>query len=72
MASGTPHTILDMAEILASAMQGPRPKVTGAWRLGDVRHIVASANRAQRALGFTAEVSFEQGIVEFVKARLRD
>jgi dTDP-L-rhamnose 4-epimerase len=72
VASGTPHTILEMADILASAMHGPRPEVTGAWRLGDVRHIVASADRAHRALGFDAKVTFEQGVADFATAPLRD
>jgi dTDP-L-rhamnose 4-epimerase len=72
VASGAPHTVLEMAEILASAKQGPRPEVTGAWRLGDVRHIVASASRAARGLGFNAEVSFEQGVADFATAPLRD
>ena len=38
--------------------------VTGEWRLGDVRHIVASAEKANRELGFVAGVSFEEGIAE--------
>ena len=40
------------------------PVVTGRWRLGDVRHVVASPARAEAALGFRAEVSFEDGMAE--------
>jgi dTDP-L-rhamnose 4-epimerase len=71
VASGMPHTVLDMAEVLASAMDGPSPEVTGAWRVGDVRHIVASPARAAHALGFSAEVSFARGVADFATAPLR-
>jgi dTDP-L-rhamnose 4-epimerase len=66
IASGTPHTVLDMARLLAGP--GLPPRVTGQWRLGDVRHIVASPARAAAELGFTASVSFEQGMAEFAAA----
>ena len=45
--------------------------VTGAFRLGDVRHVVASAEAARRELGFAAEVPFAAGIAEFARAELR-
>lgn len=47
------------------------PQVTGAWRLGDVRHIVASPHRAADQLGFTAQVDFETGMAAFAHAPLR-
>ena len=47
------------------------PVVTGAFRLGDVRHVVASAEAARRQLGFAAEVPFAAGIAEFARAELR-
>ncbi len=79
VASGTPHTVLDMAEALAGAMAegtagpgaGPRPVVTGRWRPGDVRHVVASPQRAADELGFAATVSFEQGMAELATAAPR-
>ena len=65
VASGTPHTVGELAEAL-SATLAPHltPVVTGRWRLGDVRHVVASPARAAAALGFHAEVSFEDGMAE--------
>ena len=44
VASGTPHTVGEMADALADSFgpDAPRPIVTGGWRPGDVRHIVAS------------------------------
>ncbi|MEO6318547.1 MAG: GDP-mannose 4,6-dehydratase, partial [Acidimicrobiales bacterium] len=70
VASGQPHTIGDMAAALAAG-SGLVPEVVGGYRLGDVRHVVASPERARRALGFTAEVSFEDGMRSFATAALR-
>jgi dTDP-L-rhamnose 4-epimerase len=71
VASGTPHTVGDMARELARAAGGPEPVVTGEYRLGDVRHVVASADRARTGLGFTAQVGFADGMAEFATAPLR-
>jgi len=64
IASGQPHTIGDLARGLYDALggSGPKPVVNGKWRLGDVRHIVASPQKAARDLGFVAHVSFEEGL----------
>lgn len=69
VASGTPHTVGEVAAALAA--DGPAPLVTGDYRLGDVRHIVASPERASAELGFTAAVSFDEGMREFATAPLR-
>jgi dTDP-L-rhamnose 4-epimerase len=71
VASGVPHTVGDLARELAAACGGPEPVVTGQYRLGDVRHVVASAERARAELGFTAQTSFEDGVREFATAPLR-
>jgi dTDP-L-rhamnose 4-epimerase len=71
IATGVPRTILDMATALATAISGPAPVVTGAFRPGDVRHITASPERARKELGFTASVGFEAGITDFATAPLR-
>ncbi|MGI5166546.1 NAD-dependent epimerase/dehydratase family protein [Spirillospora sp. CA-253888] len=68
IASGEPRTIAEMAHALADAYGGPTPVVTGAYRLGDVRHIVASPDSARRELGFTAQVPFSEGMAEFALA----
>lgn len=64
IASGEPRTVLDMASALAAVMKGPQPLVTGHFRAGDVRHVVASPDRARRELGFIARVTFEDGMRE--------
>ncbi|MGA5765220.1 NAD-dependent epimerase/dehydratase family protein [Nonomuraea bangladeshensis] len=65
IASGTPRTVGEMAAALSAARGGPAPKVTGDYRLGDVRHIVASPERARAELGFRAGVEFDAGMKEF-------
>ncbi len=69
VASGTPHTVFDLARALSASIN-PRlkPVVTGGWRLGDVRHVVASPARAAEALGFEAAVGFDAGMAEFAHA----
>lgn len=60
--SGVVHTIGDLAAELASLAGAPAPEVTGAFRLGDVRHITASSARAARELGWRATVPFRAGL----------
>ncbi|MCP9947659.1 NAD-dependent epimerase/dehydratase family protein [Actinomadura madurae] len=67
IASGEPRTIGDMADALAAVFGGPRPRVTGGYRLGDVRHIVARPDRARRELGFSPSVPFADGVAEFAR-----
>jgi dTDP-L-rhamnose 4-epimerase len=62
--SGEPRTVGDLAGVLAEALAGPAPEVTGRWRLGDVRHVTASPERAARLLGFRATVPFSEGIAQ--------
>jgi dTDP-L-rhamnose 4-epimerase len=72
VASGTPRTVLDMAQALARALGGEHePIVTGQWRAGDVRHVFASAAAAAARLGFTASEDFDAGMREFAAAPLR-
>ena len=68
--SGRPAGILEVARHVSGAA-GPEPEVTGGYRLGDVRHIVASPERARAELGFTAAVSPEDGLVAFATDPLR-
>jgi dTDP-L-rhamnose 4-epimerase len=72
VASGEPHTVGEMASALAAAFGDIEPVVTGEYRLGDVRHIVASPDGAARDLGFRAQKRFAAGIAEFAQAPLRE
>ena len=71
VASGAPATVLEMAGALARAIDGPAPVVTGEFRLGDVRHVVASPARAAAELGYRARIPFAAGVAEFASAPLR-
>jgi dTDP-L-rhamnose 4-epimerase len=72
VATGVPHTVLEMAQALADAFDtGQDPAVTGQYRLGDVRHVFASADHARERLGFHAEIEFAAGMAEFAHAPLR-
>lgn len=73
IASGTPRTVLAMAEALADATGtgAVGPTVTGEFRLGDVRHVFASPQRAGQVLGFHAREDFRAGMAEFAQAAMR-
>ena len=69
--SGEPVSILDVARLVGSGT-GIEPEVTGGYRLGDVRHVVASPERARAQLGFAAAVRPGEGLPAFATAPLRD
>jgi dTDP-L-rhamnose 4-epimerase len=71
IASGEPRTVREMASVLAAGFGGPAPVVTGEFRVGDVRHVTASADRARRDLNFVAVVPFDAGVAELATAPLR-
>jgi len=68
--TGMPRTILDMAQALRTD-GSPAPQVVGGYRLGDIRHVFASADRAATQLGFRAAIPFEDGMREFTTSPLR-
>ena len=68
--SGRPVSIADVARAVAGP-RGIAPVVTGEYRLGDVRHVVASPDLARDVLGFTAEVEPAAGLAAFATAPLR-
>ncbi|HEV7203961.1 MAG TPA: NAD-dependent epimerase/dehydratase family protein [Jatrophihabitans sp.] len=65
--SGTPRTVGDLANALATATGGPPPQVTGAYRLGDVRHITADSSRLKAELGWAPQVDFADGTAELAE-----
>ena len=72
VASGHPVAILDVATLVAQGTgRELEPEVTGGYRPGDVRHIVASPERAAAELGFRAEVRPDVGLPAFATASLR-
>ncbi|KUH89035.1 NAD-dependent epimerase/dehydratase family protein [Mycobacterium sp. IS-1556] len=69
--SGRPISILEVATELCETRGDAPPVVTGQYRSGDVRHIVADPAKAARLLGFHAAVDPRDGLREFAFAPLR-
>jgi dTDP-L-rhamnose 4-epimerase len=70
--SGEPISIRRVADLVVEGTGADLvPEVTGEYRAGDVRHVVASPERARAELGFTASVSPEDGLRAFTTAPLR-
>ncbi len=70
--SGRPISILEVATALSDVRRGsPSPVVTGQYRSGDVRHIVANPARAAELLGFRAAIEPWEGLRDFAFAPLR-
>ena len=69
--SGRPVSIMDVATRICDARGGQPPVVTGQYRSGDVRHIVASPSAAADVLGFRAAIDPSDGLTEFAFAPLR-
>jgi len=65
--SGTPRTVGEMAAALSRAVAGPAPRITGAYRLGDVRHVTADSTRLRTELGWRPTVDFADGIDELAR-----
>ena len=73
VASGSPRTVLELAEALTAAAGSgaPKPAVVGGYRIGDVRHVFADPRRARDRLGFRSTIVLDEGIREFASAPLR-
>jgi dTDP-L-rhamnose 4-epimerase len=65
--SGTPRTVGELAATLADAVGGPPPRITGEYRLGDVRHITADSARSGSELGWAPRVGFADGVAELAR-----
>ena len=70
--SGQPISILEVATALCDSRQDAvEPMITGQYRSGDVRHIVADPARAAAVLGFRARIEPRMGLRDFAFAPLR-
>jgi dTDP-L-rhamnose 4-epimerase len=71
--SGEPVSIGHVADLVTAGTGSDlEPEVTGQYRAGDVRHVVASPRLAREELGFTAAVRPTDGLRAFAVAPLRD
>jgi dTDP-L-rhamnose 4-epimerase len=73
VASGEPRSIGELAHALSVARgrSSPRSTVTGRFRVGDVRHVYASPNKAVARLGWRPEIPWDVGIKELACAPMR-
>ena len=70
--SGQPISILEVATALCEARPDAiEPVITGEYRSGDVRHIVADPARAAALLDFRAAIEPRNGLQNFASAPLR-
>jgi dTDP-L-rhamnose 4-epimerase len=60
--SGAVTTVGGLARALADTLDGPAPVVTGEFRIGDVRHVTASSERAAQVLGWSAQIGLRTGL----------
>ncbi len=66
--SGQQTSILQIAQLLAHIMGAKQqPHVTGAYRVGDIRHNFADLSALKSALGTFPAISLEQGMHRFCK-----
>jgi dTDP-L-rhamnose 4-epimerase len=67
--SGKHYTISSLARILAKTMgkEDIEPEITGEYRVGDIRHCFADISKAQNILGYTPQVSLEEGMKELAE-----
>lgn len=65
--SGQATSVMTVAqEIKAYFDSSSTIKVTGAFRLGDIRHNIADVSKLEQVLGFVPDVPFKQGLVSFL------
>nr|WP_198683362.1 NAD-dependent epimerase/dehydratase family protein [Peristeroidobacter agariperforans] len=66
--SGEPRTVLEVANSVIDAVNAPvDPRVTGKYRIGDIRHCFADISKAEQLLGYQPQVKFEDGLVELAE-----
>jgi dTDP-L-rhamnose 4-epimerase len=66
--SGCWHTVLELAVTLQHALGSTlAPELSGEYREGDIRHCIADVARANRELGWSAQVSLRDGLDELAQ-----
>jgi dTDP-L-rhamnose 4-epimerase len=66
--SGQPTSIYDVAVKLTEAFgQVPNLRVTGEFRIGDIRHNYADVSAIRSKLGFAPRIRLEEGLAEFAE-----
>lgn len=66
--TGRSLTILEIARMLIDHLAGGQvePQIVGKYRRGDIRHCFADIGKIKDRLGFTPQVSFEDGLSDLI------
>lgn len=65
--AGRSVSVIDIANLLLNAFHSSKqPRISGNFRLGDIRHNYADISKIQGDLGFKPTIHFEEGIKIFV------
>lgn len=66
--SGVATTVLEVVEALFAAFGKAVPtRISGNYRLGDIRHNVADTTMLRQRLGYTPRIDFNEGVRRFVE-----
>jgi len=67
--SGQSYTVREVAQGISRVLGRSQlqPEITGEYRMGDVRHCYADISRAKAVLGFTPEVTLDEGLLELTR-----
>jgi dTDP-L-rhamnose 4-epimerase len=67
LGTGRPTSVSEVADTLARGLGTTiQPEVKGEYRAGDIRHCFADPRRAEKLLGFRAEIVFEEGMQDLL------
>ena len=65
--TGERQSLLDVVNLLAVALKKqPRYKISGQFRLGDIRHASADIRELKRILGSRDMTTFQRGVTQFI------
>jgi dTDP-L-rhamnose 4-epimerase len=67
--SGRSYTIIEIAEKLATILRKDHiaAKITGKYRVGDIRHCFSDISKAKAILGYEPEVTLRDGLIELAE-----
>jgi nucleoside-diphosphate-sugar epimerase len=66
VAQGKSYSLLDLVDALQKVFEGKLETFHTTARPGDVRQTLADISRAERLLGYTPTITFEEGIARTV------
>lgn len=65
--TGVPTTVMTVAEEIKAFFNSESTiAVSGAFRMGDIRHNIADVSRMKEVLGFVPAVTFKEGLTKFL------